>query len=272
MEYIHIKMDLLRKYSYGETSQEVKFRKETLCFAIWCKMQHSNSVMFQLTKKDLKQRLGIGYQKANKLLKAVKEDDELFQELENGRFLVKTFRDKSVKWNKKGGSYQGAVACRVPVNKDFTLKELYSIVNNILFTFVICGAKDNCFNVVDNSGCVRTFLTTNKFSKVVNMGRSSISRIKKALIRDGKISSTLAEMHMADIRNEVEVNRTLMRYGYKNFTFTRGDKGYIIIPCSYSIEDRDVDDTFMHKIYGYKTKNRALKDVLYDNSNNKMPD
>ena len=220
----------------------------------------------------MKQRLGIGYDKANRLLKAVKEDDELFQELGNGRFLVKTFRDKSVKWNKKNGSYQGAVVCRVPVNKDFTLKELYSIVNNILFTYVICGAKDNCFNVVDNSGCVRTFLTTKKFSKVVNMGRSSISRIKKALIKDGKISSTLAEMHMADTRNEVEVNRTLMRYGYKNFTFTRGDKGYIIIPCSYSIEDRDVDDTFMHKIYGYKTKNRALKDVLYDYSVNGMPD
>lgn len=271
MEYLHIRMDLLRQYSYGETSKVVKFRKETLCFAIWCKMQHSNSVMFQLTKKDLKKRLRIGYDKAKKLLKSVKEDS-LFQELGNGRFLVNTFRDKSVKWNKKNGNYQGAVVCRVPVNKDFTLKELYHIVNNILFTFVICGAKDNCFNVGKNSGCVRTFLTTKKFSKVVNMGRSSISRIKKSLIEDGKISSTLAEIHMADTRNEVEANRTLMRYGYGIFTFVRGDRGYIVIPCSYSIEDRDVDDTFMHKIYGYKTKNRTLKDVLYNNSVNGMPD
>lgn len=271
MNYLHIKMDLLRQYAYGETSQEVKFRKEVMCFAIWCKMQHSNSVMFQLTKKDLKQRLGIGYQKANKLLKAVKEDD-LFQELGNGRFLVKTFRDKNKKWNKKGGSYQGALVCRVPVNKDFTLKELYSIVNNILYTFVICGAKDNCFNVASNSRCVQMLLTTKKFMKVVNMGRSSISRIKKSLINDGKISSTLAEVHVADIRNEVEKNRTLQRFGRREFTFQKGNLGFIVIPCSYSIEDRDVDDTFMHKIYGYKKKRRVQEDYGYDGSVNGMPD
>ena len=47
--YLHIRMDLVKKYTYGASSQEVKAHKETLCFAIWCKMQHINSVIFNLT-------------------------------------------------------------------------------------------------------------------------------------------------------------------------------------------------------------------------------
>lgn len=183
-------MDLVRQYSYGATPQEVKQRKELLCFAIWCKMQHSNSVMFQLTKKDLKERLGIGYDKAKRLINQVNEDS-LFANLGNGRFIVNTFKDKEIKYNRKHGTYNGALVCKMPVKKDFTLKEIYSILNNILYTFVICGAEDNSFNVDYNSVCIPMQLTTKKFMKVVNMGYGSVSRIKKQLISRGKIKSSL---------------------------------------------------------------------------------
>lgn len=250
--YLHIRMDLVKKYTYGASSQEVKAHKETLCFAIWCKMQRRNSVIFNLTIKDVKKKLGVGYPKARKLLKDVKEDG-LFTELGNGRFIVNTFRDKEKKSNKKGGRFQGAYVCRIPISKDYKLKELYSIVNNILYTSVISGARQDCFNV-GNNDCAWHQLTTNSFAKVVNMGHGSICRIKKNLISEGKIKSTYAEMHMADDRNEGEMERTLQRFGRRNFTFNVGNLHYLIIPCSYSFGDRETSIAIRHRIYGYKLK------------------
>ncbi len=99
-------MDLVKKYTYGASSQEVKAHKETFCFAIWCKMQRRNSVIFNLTIKDVKKKLGVGYPKARKLLKDVKEDG-LFTELGNGRFIVNTFRDKKRSPIKRAVAFKG---------------------------------------------------------------------------------------------------------------------------------------------------------------------
>lgn len=251
MRTLSIRMDLIRRYAYGATPKEVKQRKELLCFAIWCKMQHSNSVMFPLTKKDLKEQLGIGYDKAKRFLGQVKEDG-LFTSLSNGRFIVNTFKDKEFKYNRKQGTYQGALVCKMPRKKDFTLKEIYSIINNILYTFVICGAEDNSFNVDYNSVCVPMQLTMKKFMSVVNMGYGSVSRIKKQLVGRGKIKSSFAERHMADDRIKGQVEQTLQRCGRKSFTYSRGHFHYVVIPCSYSIEDRRISESFMFQIYDYE--------------------
>lgn len=74
-----------------------------------------------------------------------------------------------------------------------------------MYTSVISGARQDCFNV-GNNDCAWHQLTTNSFAKVVNMGHGSICRIKKNLICEGKIKSTYAEMHMADDRNEERWN------------------------------------------------------------------
>lgn len=244
-------MDLVRRYACGATPQEVKQRKELLCFAIWCKMQHSNSVMFQLTKKDLKERLGVGYDKAKRLINQINEDS-LFTNLSNGRFIVNTFKDKEIKYNRKQETYKGALVCKMPVKKDFTLKEIYSILNNILYTFVICGAEDNSFNVDYNSVCIPMQLTTKKFMKVVNMGYGSVSRIKKQLVSRGKIKSSFAEQHVADDRIKGQKELILQRFGRKSFSYSRGHFHYLIIPCSYSIEDRRISDSFKFQIYDYE--------------------
>lgn len=258
MQTLSIRMDLIRRYACGATPQEVKQRKELLCFAIWCKLQHRNSVIFPLTKKDLKERLGIGYDKAKRLLCQVKKDS-LFTCLGNGRFIVNTFKDKETKFNRKQETYQGALVCKMPAEKGFTLKELYSVLNNILYTFVICGAEDNSFNVDYNSVCVQTQLTTKKFMKVVNMGHGSVSRIKKQLVGEGRIKSSFAELHMADDRIEGQTESTLQRLGRRSFTYNRGHFHYIVIPCSYSIEDRRISDSFMFQIYDYEKNGRKCK-------------
>ena len=251
-------MDLIKRYLRAATPQEVKQRKELLCFAMWCKMQHSNSVIFSLTKKDLKQRLGIGYEKAKRLLCGVKEDSELFTLLGGGRFIANTFKDKEKKYDKKGREYRGSLIVKVPVNKNFTLKELYQILNNILYTSVIAGAESNSFNVGyhKSSMCANKLLTTKKFMKVVGMGMASVSRIKKKLVAAGKINSTAAEVHMADERIEGQKEQILQKYRRRDFTYKVRNTHFLVIPCSYSIADRRISDSFMHRIYDYD-KNRA---------------
>lgn len=91
------------------------------------------------------------------------------------------------------------------------------------------------------------------------MGHGSICRIKKNLICEGKIKSTYAEMHMADDRNEGEMERTLQRFGRRNFTFNVGNLHYLIIPCSYSFEDRETSIAIKHRIYGYKLKGHRMQ-------------
>lgn len=249
-----VRMDLIKRYSHAATPQETKQRKERLCFAIWCKMQHSNSVIFPLTKKDIKQKLGVGYDKAKRLLVDVKEDTELFTLLGQGRFIVNSFKDKEKKYDKKGREYRGALVVKVPVKADYTLKDLYLVLNNILYTSVITGAKSNSFNVGYQTMCANTFLTTKKFMKVVGMSCGSVSRIKKKLVAAGKITSTAAEVHMADARIEGQKEQILQKYGRRDFTYKVGTINYLVIPCSYSIKDDRITDSFLHRIYDYDTK------------------
>lgn len=263
---LSVRMDLIKRYFRAATPQEVKQRKELLCFAMWCKMQHSNSVIFSLTKKDLKQKLNIGYDKAKRLLCGVKEGAELFTLLGGGRFIVNTFKDKEKKYDKKGREYRGALVVKVPVSKEYTLKELYQILNTILFTSVIAGAESNSFNVGYHSMCAQKFLTTKKFMKVVGMGMASVSRIKKKLVAAGKINSTVAEVHMADERIEGQKEQILQKYGRRDFTYKVGTTHYLVIPCSYSIADREISDSFMHRIYNYdknKTKGCKVTKTMY---------
>lgn len=70
-----------------------------LCFAIWCKMQHSNSIMFDMGTRQLMRTLHISQPKAQLLLNAIKTDD-LFSVKENGRFIVTSFKDDTRKLDK----------------------------------------------------------------------------------------------------------------------------------------------------------------------------
>ena len=102
MAKINIIVELVLRYACGFTKEERKKRMLVLSFAIWCKLQHSNSVIFGMGVKQLMKTLHISYGKATYLLESIKTDDVLFKALSKGRFMVNTFRDKSNKINKKG--------------------------------------------------------------------------------------------------------------------------------------------------------------------------
>lgn len=227
-----------------------------LCFAIWCKMQHSNSVMFGMGTRQLMSFLRIGQPKAQLLLNAIKTD-ELFSAQNDGRFTVASFKDNTRKLNRYGMAYKGTNMFTLEVNKEYTIKDIYNRLNELLFLRQIGSEEANSSHVSGRNtdktrSCRSKFITIKQFQEGVGMSHGSVSGIKKRLKKKKEISSTYAELHMADRRAPGQVEKMLMRFGRKNPTFEKGDNVYVAIPCSYAITDRDAKRSCgRHIIYGY---------------------
>ena len=256
MQYINVTIELLKAYSSS------KSMKELLAVAIWIKMQHSNSVMWNVTEYKLRKGLHICKPKAERLIQDMK-DDALFS-VDGNKVVVSSFRDNTIKWTRKGREYRGAMVCKFEV-KDYSLKELFNLINEKLFEFQICAAlhKDCCMKAPEGEkvGAKGKAITIKQFQKALNTSSSSVSRIKKRLIASGKINSTLAEKHSFDIRNEEETKRTLLRTRKHKADFIVGTIGFVVLACSYSIANREVTDGFRHLIYGKQSEKVIQRDM-----------
>lgn len=256
MQYINVTIELLKAYSSS------KSMKELLALAIWFKMQHSNSVIWNVTTYKLRKGLRIGKVKAERLIRDMKESD-LFS-VDGDKVVVSSFRVHTTKWTRKGKEYHGAMVCKFEV-KEYTMKELYNLINEKLFVYPICAAehKDCCMKASDDEkvGAKGKAITIGQFQKAINMCSGSVSKLKKKLIKEGKISSTLAEKHSFDVRNEEKTKRTLMRTGKKKADFVVGTLGFVVLACSYSVTDRMVSDGFRHLIYGKQTEKVIQKNM-----------
>lgn len=233
-----------------------------LCFAIWCKMQHSNSVMFDMGTRDMMRALHIGHTKAQMILQAIKSS-ELFSVQKEGRFVVNSFKDNTIKRNKRGRVFKGANMFIIEVNKEFTLKEIYNRLNELLFLHQIGSMEANSSHVsANNRSCRYSYIPFSQLESAVGMSHGSISGIKKRLKGKKEISSTFAELHMADSRCEDQVKRLLAKFGRKNPSFVRDNNVYVCIPCSYAITDRNAKASCgRHIIYGYSGKKAIKKGI-----------
>lgn len=233
-----------------------------LCFAIWCKMQHSNSVMFDMGTRDLMRALHIGHTKAQMILQAIKSS-ELFSVQKEGRFVVNSFKDNTIKRSKRGRVFKGANMFIIEVNKEFTLKEIYNRLNELLFLHQIGSMEANSSHVsANNRSCRYSYIPFSQLESAVGMSHGSISGIKKRLKGKKEISSTFAELHMADSRCEDQVKRLLAKFGRKNPSFVRDNNVYVCIPCSYAITDRNAKASCgRHIIYGYSGKKAIKKGI-----------
>lgn len=257
-KHLNIMVELVERYACGYSKEERSKRMAILCFAIWCKMQHNNSVMFGMSLRQMKRTLHISQKKAQLLLDAIKTD-ELFVEKEGGRFMVASFKDDTIKRDKKGRIYKGAKMFTLEVNKEYTPKDIYNRLNELLFLYQIGSQEANSSHVSGNKKtnrlCRSTFITMKQLQGAVGMSHGSVSGIKKRLIKKEQISSTYAELHMANKRVPKQVQMMLRRFGRKNPTFEVGDNVYVCIPCSYSITSRDAKRSCgRHIIYGYSEK------------------
>lgn len=259
---LNIRVDLVERYACGYSKVERSKRMTVLCFAIWCKMQHSNSVMFDMGTRDMMRALHIGHTKAQMILQAIKSS-ELFSVQKEGRFVVNSFKDNTIKRNKRGRVFKGANMFIIEVNKEFTLKEIYNRLNELLFLHQIGSMEANSSHVsANNRSCRYSYIPFSQLESAVGMSHGSISGIKKRLKGKKEISSTFAELHMADSRCEDQVKRLLAKFGRKNPSFVRDNNVYVCIPCSYAITDRNAKASCgRHIIYGYSGKKAIKKGI-----------
>lgn len=252
MKHLNVTLELLGRFS---SSKRIK---ELLAVAIWMKMQHNNSVVWNVSCSRLRKDLKVGATKAKRLIQDMKDCD-LFS-VDGGIVTVSSFRDHTIKWTRKGHAYKGAMVCKFEV-REYSLKELYNLINEKLYEFQICAAehKDCLLKERKNSVSAKGHaITTKQFGKALRMSAGSVSMIKKRLVAGGKINSTLAEKHSFDMRNGAETRRVLERTGKQKPDFTLGDWGFVVLSCRYTIVDRRVSNGFKHLVYG-KQKDKALQ-------------
>lgn len=258
---LNIRVDLVERYACGYSKVERSKRMTVLCFAIWCKMQHSNSVMFDMGTRGLMRALHIGHTKAQMILQAIKSS-ELFSVQKEGRFVVNSFKDNTIKRNKRGRVFKGANMFTLEVNKEYTIKDIYCRLNELLFLRQIGSKEANSSHVSGRNtdktrSCRSAFITIKQFQEGVGMSHGSVSGIKKRLKNKKEISSTYSELHMANRRIPEQVKKMLVRFGRKNPTFEKGDLVYVAIPCSYAITDRKAKKSCgRHIIYGYGSRSQ----------------
>lgn len=264
---INIRIDDLKRLHHGVDSRQVKARKELLALAILMKGKHSNGAILRLSRKYLRKNFGIGDAKAKRLIQQMMESD-LFtvrDDFKRGglHVQVSSFRDKVSrrKKSRKGRLYRSDDVCRFTFSEDSNLKDIYNLINEKLMLLPISSAnRKDCLRKGEakTSSCSvanPVSVTTRAFAKTIGMGVASVSRIKKRLLGKEVITSTYAEKHSADLRNEFEAERLLQRLGKHKFTYTYGDFGYVLIPCKYSIVAHDGEGIFYHKMFNYKSSN-----------------
>lgn len=185
LKVLNIRVDLVERYACGYSKVERSKRMTVLCFAIWCKMQHSNSVMFGMGTRQLMNSLRIGQPKAQLILNAIKTDD-LFSVQKDGRFLVTSFKDDTRKLDRNGRTYKGSNMFTLEVNKEYTIKDIYNRLNELLFLRQIGSKEANSSHVSGRNTdktrlCRSAFITIKQFQEGVGMSHGSLSGIKKEI-------------------------------------------------------------------------------------------
>jgi len=256
---INIDINIIKWYARS------KQMKELFALALGCHMIRTNGVIRNFDRFYIRKHFHIGKVKAERLYEDAKTN-WLFT-FRNGYVSVGSFRNKDVKYNRKGQKYRSAFVYKFvyDTENNYTLKDLYNAINDILALYPITAKEEDCLQqrgghdnrLVQNSydAKFRT-LTLKKLSQNVNMSVSSTSRIINRLVEDKKISKDPARQYaVIGSEHEAEIKECLQRIGRMTVTFRHGTLTYIIVPCSYSVIDRNVTNSFRHKIYGYHSSN-----------------
>lgn len=247
---VNISLDILKQYS------DSKERKELLATGIAFHLWRSNGVVWNVTYRNLMEWLHIGKKKAKRLIVQM-ETDPMF-DVNGTKVSVHSFRDKTQKRTKKGRRYSGAVCALIKANRDYTLKELYDIINDLLLLARIKATTGLTPYPIEDSVQPRSYLTCRSLAKTIGMGRSSVSRITKRLKDNGTIIKDPAIIcAVLGMEHATEIKCILHRLGYHSISFQKGSNAWIVIPCGYAINDPEVLHSIRHKIYGYHKNGHA---------------
>lgn len=248
---VNVALDIIKRYMYS------KERKELLATCILFHLWRSNGVIWDVTYRNLMKWLCIGKPKAKRIIRQISECDELFK-VNGTKVSARSLRDKTRRRTKKGRMYSGATCALIKNDREYSLKDIYNLLNDISLFARIKGGVSRTSSSINYTVPGRAYLTCRSLAKTIGMSRSSVQRITKRLKDIGTIIKDPAYIFLAiDSRHEKIIREALLRIGYKSVSFIdKRGYSYIIVPNGYAINDANVYQSIRHKIYGYKPKNR----------------
>lgn len=247
---VNVTTEIVRQFA------DTKERKELLGVCILFHLWRNNGVVWNVDYRNLMAWLHIGKPKAKRLIRQMRECHRLFG-FNGNIFSARSLRDKTRKRTRKGKNYSGAVCACIGANREYTLKDIYNILNDIIVLARIKATPpETRFSIITHSVSERKYFTCREIAKSLGMSRSSAMRITNRLRDNGVIIKDPAYQFLAlDARHEAEIKEALISLGYKTVSFvSKKGYAYIIIPNGYAIDDFEAYGSIRHKIYGYKCK------------------
>jgi Uncharacterized membrane-associated protein/domain len=242
-EVINIPIRLKRAYQADKASKEV------FAFAVWIKLTYGDSTLRYHSITNIQKELNIGFQKAKRLLSCASEYPELFSVAGN-KITVKSFKDKTEKYNRKGQVYHSDYCQKIEVRK-YSFKELYDLLYKTGAIQGLIAGKErrSIYKYIEIQSGVE--LTQRQISNATGYSRGYVSKLTKKMANSGVIRKYPSCFRLAmNVVNEETVSKFKKRTGRTNFIVNPHDgSAWYIMACRYSTNDRKSADSFKHVIY-----------------------
>lgn len=248
-EVVNVPMRLYKKYKGSKED------KEALAFAICVKLVYGDSVLRDLSVKKMVSIFHMSTYRAKRIINNLNNYPELFK-IVGSRVFVLSFKDKTIKENRKGQKYTSDYCKKV--SKGFNnFEEIYQSIAKTLVAYAINSGERKLLstNFSFSKKC-SVEITQKNLSNVSGISRSQVSRLTNKMKKNGEICKENAQIKLAiSCVNDTTMSEYRAKNGRKRIIInTKDNSAYTIIPCRYSINKRDLTDSFQHVIYDNWTR------------------
>lgn len=258
MQILNLPISLLERHKSS------KSQKELLAFAIGIKCLYSNSVLTGISPKKVMSLFHVAHGKAKGLIEGAKQSDLFYFDEKRNYLKVNSFKDNILKKSKGGFLYKSDYCYKLEKD-NFTIKALTKIITEILIKNAINAVDRNNFTKSNKNHCCVP-LSQRKLGNIAGISRSQVSKITKKMSETKIITKKRARMEcVISSVNDKSVSEWQSKTGKRKFILNPYDNsGWIIIPCKYSINNRQESDRFKNVIYTYKKRVESFNSLSND--------
>lgn len=257
---INIPISLIRGYKGDKNSLEM------LACAIIIKSKHQNSTLYNLKVTSLMKLFGLSFKKATKVKELMRGHELFIYNQKKDCVFAKSFKSNDTKeYGKKQKYYAKADYCRkLEVKDGISLREMVrELRNTLLLCAINASAHDGLKNVITKKTSFATKQNAERvipqrvLASVIGMSRASASRYIDKMEKDNMVKkSKILVQCVVPVLNDI-TEREYRRVSSTNFVPMHDNKhggwsGWLIYGKRYSIEMREISDSFKNVIYNYK--------------------
>ena len=269
IDNLNIPIRILKEYKHSKAS------KECLAFAILLKTKYGDSSIKNVTTQKVMNVCHVSFAKAKRLIEYAKSDNKLFTVVEN-KITVNTFKDKELKYNRKGQSFMSDYCYKLPA-KDYTFKEIYKLITIILIENTINASERKSLST-DVKKCGAE-ITQKQMANSTGVSRSYISKITKTLAKEDNEGISIITKNKAEIKLAMKtVNKdTILEFkkntGRSKFIYNKKDgSAFYVIACRYNLVCRTETDKFKHVIYNQWNRIKSFSKSLKESASASIMD